>query len=130
VPVVLWGPGEEGLAGEVISGSGGAAVLAPRTTVADVIALSRASALVISGDTGPLHLAAAAGAPTVSLFGPTDPVRNGPFRDEDVAVSRYEACGCHYDRQCHEREWCLGGISTAEVCAAVQRRIGARSGRG
>jgi heptosyltransferase-1 len=130
MPVVLWGPGEEGIAGEVLSASGGAAVLAPRTSVADVVALARAASLVISGDTGPLHLATAAGAPTVSVFGPTDPARNGPFSSDDVAVSRYDACGCHYDRQCHEREWCLAGVSTAEVCAAVQRRLGARSMHG
>jgi heptosyltransferase-1 len=130
VPVVLWGPGEEGLAGEVISGSGGAAVLAPRTSVADIVALARAAALVISGDTGPLHLATAVGAPTVSVFGPTDPARNGPFSAEDVTVSRYEACGCHYDRKCHQQAWCLAAVTTAEVCAAVQRRIGARSARG
>jgi ADP-heptose:LPS heptosyltransferase len=116
--------------GLVISGSAGAAVLAPRTSVADVVALARAAALVVSGDTGPLHLATAAGTPTVSIFGPTDPARNGPFTGEDISVSRYDSCGCHYDRKCHQREWCLEGVTTAEVCAAVQRRLGARSARG
>ena len=130
MPVVLWGPGEEGLAGEVIAASGGAAVLAPRTSVADVVALARAAALVVSGDTGPLHLATAVGTPTVSLFGPTDPVRNGPFSADDVTVSRYGACGCHYDRTCHERVWCLSDVSAAEVCAGVQRRLGTRSAHG
>ena len=70
---VLWGPGEEGLAGAVVEASGGAARVAPPTGLADLLALSRAAALMVSGDTGPLHIAAAAGTPTVSLFGPTDP---------------------------------------------------------
>ena len=129
-PVVLWGPGEEELARSVIAASGGAAVPAPPTSVADILALARAASLMVSGDTGPLHLAAAAGTPTVSLFGPTDPMRNGPFRAEDAAVSRYDACGCHYDRQCHEAVWCLGGVTTAEVCAAVQQRFANGSARG
>jgi lipopolysaccharide heptosyltransferase I len=129
VPIVLWGPGEEALADEVRTASGEAAVLAPPTGVADIVALARAAALMISGDTGPLHLAAAVGTPTVSVFGPTDPARNGPFTEDDVAVSRYEACGCQYDRSCHQREWCLAGVPAAEVCAAVQRRLGARSRR-
>ena len=76
---VLWGPGEEGLAGAVVEASGGAARVAPATGLPDLLALSRAAALMVSGDTGPLHLAAAAGTPTVSLFGPTDSHRNGPW---------------------------------------------------
>jgi len=122
-PVVLWGPGEERLADAVIAASSNAAVAAPATGVADLVALARASALVISGDTGPLHIATAVGAPTVSLFGPTDPERNGPFVEIDVVVSRYDACGCHYDRRCHESPWCLGEVAVSEVCAAVQRRL-------
>ena len=79
-PVVLWGPGEEALADAVVAASADAAVAAPPTRVADLVALARAAALVVSGDTGPLHIATAVGTPTVSLFGPTDPERNGPYR--------------------------------------------------
>ena len=129
-PVVLWGPGEEGLARDVIAASAGTAIEAPPTGLTDIVALARAAALVISGDTGPLHIATAVGTPTVSLFGPTDPARNGPFAADDVVVSRHDACGCVYDRTCHEAQWCLAGVQVAEVCAAVQRRLAARSGRG
>jgi lipopolysaccharide heptosyltransferase I len=124
-PVVLWGPGEEDLARSVVEFSGGRAVLAPRTSIADILAFARAAALVVSGDTGPLHLATAVGTPTVSLFGPTDPVRNGPFAVEDVSVSRYDACECHYDRTCHAGTWCLDGIQSA-----IQRRLAAGSAHG
>lgn len=48
-------------------------------TVGQLIELTRNVALAIGGDTGPLHLAAALGKPTVGIFGPTDPARNGPF---------------------------------------------------
>jgi len=122
-PVVLWGPGEEALAGEVVAMSSGSAIVAPRTTVTDIVALAREAALVVSGDTGPLHIATAVGTPTVSLFGPTDPERNGPFDPRDIAVSRYDSCGCHYDRTCHQDPWCLAGVTVAEVCAAVKRRL-------
>lgn len=122
--IVLWGPGEESLAGSVVAASGGSARLAPPTTLADLLELSRAASLMISGDTGPLHIATAAGTPTVALFGPTDPARNGPWLPEDVSVSRFGACGCHYDRRCHERTWCLADVSVAEVTAAIQQRLG------
>jgi heptosyltransferase I len=123
LPVVLWGPGEESLAHAVVDASSGTALAAPATTVIDLVALARAAALVVSGDTGPLHIATAVGTPTVSLFGPTDPDRNGPWSADDVVVSRYEQCGCHYDRQCHRDPWCLSDVTVPEVCAAVQRRF-------
>jgi lipopolysaccharide heptosyltransferase I len=121
--IVLWGPGEEGLAGAVVEASAGAARVAPPTNLADLLGLSRAASLLVSGDTGPLHLAGAVGTPTVSLFGPTDPHRNGPWASDDVTVSRYGSCGCHYERRCRKPEWCLGSIEIAEVTAAIQQRF-------
>lgn len=123
--LVLWGPGEAPLAHAVVEASDDAATLAPPTQIGDVLELSRAAALMISGDTGPLHLAAAVGTPIVALFGPTDPLRNGPFSSEDVVVSRYESCGCHYDRRCQRAAWCLEEITVAEASAAIQQRLGA-----
>lgn len=122
-PVVLWGPGEEALARSVVAASDASAIIAPPTTIADLVALSRGAAIVVSGDTGPLHIATAVGTPTVSIFGPTDPARNGPIAAPDAAVSRYDACGCHYDRRCHRSSWCLLDLGGAEVCAAIQRRL-------
>ncbi len=122
--VVLWGPGEEDLAQSVVHASGGAARLAPPTAIADLVALSREAALVVSGDTGPLHIAAAVGAPVVAVFGPTDPQRNGPWSASDVTVSRFESCACHYERQCSQSTWCLDGVTVAEVTAAIQQRLG------
>jgi lipopolysaccharide heptosyltransferase I len=122
-PVVLWGPGEEVLAKGVFDASAGRAVLAPPSTIGDLVALARAAALVVAGDTGPLHVATAVGTPVVALFGPTDPERNGPYAAADVSVSRYETCGCQYDRRCHRAPWCLADVSVAEVCAAIQQRM-------
>ncbi len=124
-PVVLWGPGEEVLANAVVAASSGAAVLAPATGLADLVAIARAASLMVSGDTGPMQIAAAAGTPIVSLFGPTNPERNGPWLPADVNLSRYDACGCKYDRRCHASEWCLADITVAEVCAAIQQRLAA-----
>ena len=127
-PVIVWGPGEEGLAHTVAASSSGSAIVAPPTDVRDLVALSRAAALVLSGDTGPLHIATAVGAPTVSIFGPTDPSRNGPINESDIAVSRYESCRCQYERRCHEASWCLSRLGPAEVCAAIQQRLHQGSG--
>ncbi len=76
--IVNAGPGEETIAQEVAEGSGGYARALP-ASISELIAITRRAALVIAGDTGPLHLACALGRPVVGIFGPTDPARNGPF---------------------------------------------------
>jgi lipopolysaccharide heptosyltransferase III len=66
--VVFWGPGEEALAHEVQLASGGAAEVAPPTDLEQLAAAFRAAALVVTNDTGPMHLAVACGAPVVAVF--------------------------------------------------------------
>jgi lipopolysaccharide heptosyltransferase I len=123
--VALWGPGEEPLASAIVASSSGAATMAPPTNLTDLVALSRAARLVVSGDTGPTHIAAAVGTPVVALFGPTDPLRNGPWSSTDRSLSRYSTCDCHYERRCRRSadEWCLGTISEAEVRGAIGVRL-------
>jgi lipopolysaccharide heptosyltransferase I len=127
---VLWGPGEESLARAVEVSSGGAAAAAPPTSVADLVRLSRAACLMVAGDTGPMHIAAAAGAPIVALFGPTDPERNGPWDPADITLSRYEACVCHYQRRCRREIPCLADISVEDLVAAIDRRLAPSVPRG
>lgn len=121
--IVLWGPAEQALAREVVEASDGSARLAPPTTIAELLSLTQAASLIVSGDTGPLHIAAAAGTPIVALFGPTDPSRNGPWSADDVVVSRYPACACQYERRCRRPASCLAELSAAEVTAAIQQRL-------
>ena len=124
--VVLWGPGEDTVAADIVRSSGGAATAAPPTRLADLVAFARAASLMISGDTGPTHIAAAAGTPVVALFGPTSPARNGPWVPEDISISRYESCDCHYERKCRRDPagWCLAGISEDDVRTAIAERLG------
>lgn len=123
--VVLWGPGERDLGDRVVAGARGAAVLAPQTTIADVVALARGAAIMISGDTGPTHIAAAVGTPIVGLYGPTRPERNGPWLPQDVTVSRAGICQCHHLRRCKLETMCLLDIQAAEVIEAAERRLDA-----
>jgi lipopolysaccharide heptosyltransferase I len=121
--VVLWGPGEEALAAGTVEHSSGAARMSPKTTIADVVALARGAALMVSGDTGPMHIAAAVGTPVVGIFGPTRPQRNGPFDPADVNVSRDAVCRCHHLRRCRMPTMCLLDIEVEEVLAACRARL-------
>ena len=80
---------------------------------------------MISGDTGPTHIAAALGTPIVGLYGPTRPSRNGPWSPVDITVSRDDICQCHHLRRCTRERMCLLDVEVAEVVDAAGRRLGA-----
>jgi ADP-heptose:LPS heptosyltransferase len=121
--VVLWGPGEESLAAAVAAASAGAAEPAPATTIPDIVAVARGARLMVSGDTGPLHIGGAVGTPLVALFGPTFPERNGPWSPDDVVLSRVTTCSCLYERQCRRSSPCIDDITVDDVTQAVRRRL-------
>lgn len=77
--IINYGPGEEELARQTQAASGGTGIPV-KSSISELIALTRRAKLFIGGDTGPLHLAAALRVPVVAIFGPTDPARNGPYR--------------------------------------------------
>ena len=124
--LVLWGPGEQEIAHAVVAASNGAAESSPPTTIADLVGIARHARMMISGDTGPLHIAGAVNTPIVSLFGPTRPERNGPWGLYDVAISRVQSCSCVYERTCKKAERCIDDIGVAEVMSAVHRRVASR----
>ncbi len=121
--IITWGPAEQELAESVAHSSGGAAHLAPPTSIADLAVLLRDAALVVSGDTGPLHIAAAMGTPVVGLYGPTWPERNGPWDPADEVISRADVCVCHHKRRCLLGKPCIDDIAVADVLAAAERRL-------
>ena len=124
--LVLWGPGEQEIAHRVVAESGGAAELSPPTTITDLVGITKHARMIVSGDTGPLHVAGAMGTPIVALFGPTRPERNGPWGLYDVAISRVQQCSCVYERRCKKAQRCIDDISVAEVMSAVRRRASVR----
>jgi heptosyltransferase-1 len=118
--VVNAGPGEEGIAREVLAASGGVAITL-NMTLDQLIAVTRRAALVIAGDTGPLHLACALNVPVVGIFGPTDPARNGPF-GVPFRVLRHPESKRDHTRH-REPETGLLTITAEEVLAAAQELL-------
>jgi heptosyltransferase-1 len=127
--IALWGDGERALADEIVAHADGAALASPAASIADLVALARGAALMVSGDTGPLHIAAAVGTPVVGIFGPTRPTRNGPWSPDDVTVSRADVCQCHHLRQCRRERMCLLDIEVPETLEAIELRMAAGSRR-
>lgn len=114
--VVNSGPAEETLARQIADSSGGAARALP-LDMAELIAVTRHAALVIAGDTGPLHLACALGTPVVGIYGPTDPARNGPFHTPSRVLRHPESVRDHTRRS--EPEAGLLTITAEDVTAAA-----------
>jgi lipopolysaccharide heptosyltransferase I len=127
--VVTYGPGERELAERVEAASRSGAAFAVSPSLKGFFALARRASLYVGGDTGPTHLAVAAGAPIVGLFGPTEWWRNGSPRALDVCVERTDI-GCRTD--CHRRacsNWICMEIEVGRVFEAVAGRLRCASER-
>ena len=96
-----------------------AANWAGETTLKEMAALAALSDLFITTDTGPMHLAAAAGARVVALFGPTAPWRTGPYGPSHILVRTAIDCSPCYQRQCDINIQCMSGISVEEVMRKI-----------
>ena len=114
---VLWGRGESSLADRVVAASEGAAIRAPETTLGDLLAAAKGAALMLSGDTGPVHLAAAMATPIVGLYGPTWPERNGPWDAADEVVSRADHVRVPSQARVSDRTGCASTISRLTKCS-------------
>jgi heptosyltransferase-1 len=118
--IVVWaGDAERGMAEQIAADSFGAAVVAPPTTLQDLGELCRLARLMISGDTGPLHLAAAVGTPCVGLFGPVPAERNGPYGPQHACVEPPPSLRPHWDDRKTDT-LSMAGIEVERVVAAAE----------
>ena len=122
-PVIMWGPGEEGLAEEIAAGVPGA-VVPPATGVAEAGALIGLMKILIGIDSGPKHIAVLLGVPTVTLFGPTDPRFWDPMNERHRALWKGLECaeGCR-DKDCTPNR-CMDMITADEVFNEARDLIG------
>ena len=100
--------------------------LTGRTTLPAMIEWIRLSELLVTNDTGPMHVAAALGKPVVALFGPTEPRRTGPYGQTDrvIRLASLPCAPCLKDTCAYSRPIeCLRGISPALVHAEVRSRL-------
>ena len=91
-------------------------------SVGQLIALARRAAVVVAGDTGPLHLAAALGRPVVGIYGPTDPARNGPYGTRSRVLRDAGSVTSH--KRVREVEAGMLRIGVEEVVAAAMEMMG------
>ena len=100
--------------------------LAGQTTLKDLACLYRQAAVVVTTDSGPMHIAAAVGTPVVALFGPTDPRRTGPYGFGHTVIRKTLPCSPCFLKQCRTRE-CMEGITVEEVLEVVKEKLGEKT---
>lgn len=103
--------------------------LSGRTGIDLLVALLAAADLVVSNDSGAMHLGAAAGAKLVAIFGSTNPAWTGPVGDGAEVIWRNETCAPCYRRRCPIGEVCLTRIAVDDVLDACRERLSGRSGQ-
>jgi ADP-heptose:LPS heptosyltransferase len=116
--VVAGSPGEVDLAERVAGGIN----VAGKTTLRQLVALLQGAELVIANDSGPMHIAAALGKPMVTLFGPTNPVRTGPYAREDTVLRLDIPCSPCYSRTCSHQS-CLQWMGIEPVLEAAEKQL-------
>lgn len=113
LPILLGGPADREAAEQVlrIIPETECISLAGRTSLRELAYLLSQVGSAVSGDSGPMHIAAAVGTPVVSLWGPTSPMRTGPWGSERWMVRSYIGCSPCYRRKCPGlNSLCLRGI--------------------
>jgi heptosyltransferase II len=132
IPVVVVGGGDDAEQGEVIVQGTCGLNLAGRTTLAETAAVIARSSLLLSGDSGVLHIAVGLAVPTVSLFGPGIEAKWGPQGEGDLILNRHLACSpCTSfgtTPSCPTKARCLCEITVPEVVAAVASSLGLDAG--
>jgi heptosyltransferase-1 len=117
---------------EVAKLAPGAINLAGETTLTELAALIRRGAICVSNDSGPMHLAVALGRPVVAVFGPTDPVWAGPYRQDNAVLRADLPCSPCYLRllsRCPHNHDCMKNVAAATVIERAEKIIAAQPAR-
>lgn len=96
--------------------------LGGQTSLLDLSYLYKKAQMVITTDSGPMHLAAAMGTPVIALFGPTNPVRTGPYGKGHTIIKADLPCSPCFSKKCSTRK-CMKDILPEQVFVAIEEKL-------
>jgi len=122
--VIPWGPGQLPEAEEIRKRMTRDAFIPPATTLRQLGALIKRCSIIVTNDSGPMHIASAVGTPVLGIYGPTDPVLQGPYGDNHVVVRNegLQCLGCNLTA-CPIGHPCMLGLSVETVLAGVRQLL-------
>jgi len=89
------------------------------TSLQELAALLKRMDLMVTNDSGPMHMAVAVDIPVVAIFGPTDPQLTGPYGDNNFVLKKTTKCNTCFKKTC-KYKYCMNLISVEEVVSAIQ----------
>jgi heptosyltransferase-2 len=131
--MILGAKGEEALGKDIAARvEAWSVVLSGATTIRELMAATKRCRLLLTNDTGPMHIAAAFGVPVVAVFGPTDWRTTAPYGQEQAIVREPVDCAPCFLRECPIDHRCMTRVSVEQVYEAAVKQLdrqGARGGR-
>lgn len=113
--IIVGSKSDKDIADQIVSHSKGKSLsLAGRTTIKELIEIMRSARVVISNDSGPMHIAAALGVPVFAIFGPTDPGRTGPYGEGHTVMRSDTPCAPCFKKSCDDMK-CMKRLSADKV---------------
>ncbi|MDI3464464.1 MAG: D-glycero-beta-D-manno-heptose-1,7-bisphosphate 7-phosphatase [Nitrospira sp.] len=127
--VILGAKGEESLGKDIAAQIGGrSVVLSGATTIRELMAVVKRCRVLMTNDTGPMHIAAAFGVPVVAVFGPTDWRTTSPYGQERSIVREAVDCAPCLLRECPIDHRCMTRIPVDRVYEAAVQQLGGSFG--
>ena len=117
--VLLGGPSEQGIAEEIRSHLKTPSVnLAGKTSLGELMGLVGSLSILLSNDSGPMHVASALGVPTIAVFGPTDERETGPLSPKARVVRHHVECSPCLLKECPIDHRCMDRVTVEDVYGA------------
>lgn len=126
--LLAWGPGERADVETIAGAMTHPAFIPPPTTLSQLGAVLKRCGMMLTNDSGPMHIAAAVGTPVLGVYGPTNPVLQGPYGDQHLVVRKetLTCLGCNYT-SCPIGHPCMLDLGVDDVMAGVATLL-ARNG--
>ncbi|MBI5204939.1 MAG: lipopolysaccharide heptosyltransferase II [Nitrospirae bacterium] len=119
--LVVGGKSDIDISNRVAAGSKGNAMsVAGMTSIKELVDLMRKAKFVVSNDSGPMHIAAALGVPVFAIFGPTNPLRTGPYGKGHTIIRKELKCSPCYKKTCKDVR-CMDIIDVSEVAGIIMQ---------
>jgi ADP-heptose:LPS heptosyltransferase len=126
--ILAWGPGEQKEVEELRGLMKQEAIIPPPTNLPQLGAMLARCALMITNDSGPMHIGAAVGVPVLGIYGPTNPALQGPYGDRHAVVRNesLDCLGCNYT-QCPIGHPCMLELDVEDVMLALRQTVRANN---
>jgi ADP-heptose:LPS heptosyltransferase len=122
--LILWGPGDESDANFIKTNLPNDSVLIPEVKIGKLSALIKNCDLVIANDSGPMHISAALGIPTLGIFGPTNPKAHGPYSpNSDYVIKGDLHCIICNKLECAYNHECMKDLPVEDVVNKTEKLL-------